>query len=91
MLKIVDGCPVNSLREVKEDGTQIFIGNFSFGRCFHTELIDTDTVDWEHAEEKKVANEALKAGDPRLIYSIGGMCLRLLDSSWVTSLISSHV
>jgi hypothetical protein len=25
--KIVDGCPVGIIREVKEDGTEIFLGN----------------------------------------------------------------
>ncbi|KAF4611980.1 hypothetical protein D9613_004126 [Agrocybe pediades] len=70
-LKTIDGCPVPSIREVKEDGTQVYIGNITFGRCMHPELIDTDTIDHEHAEEKKAANDALQVGDPKIIYSIG--------------------
>ncbi|KAF8204428.1 GNAT domain-containing protein [Mycena galopus ATCC 62051] len=29
-LKIVDGCPVRTIREVKEDGTDIFLGDITF-------------------------------------------------------------
>lgn len=71
---------MSSIREVKEDGTDIFLGSIAITRCTFPELIDTDSVDWEHKEEKAAANEKLEVGDPNIIWSIGGIFIATNDS-----------
>ncbi|KAH9950908.1 GNAT domain-containing protein [Amylocystis lapponica] len=65
-LKIVGGCPVRTIREVKEDGTDVFIGDIYLHRCaFQGE---------EDAEEEKrlcVENAHRELGDPDLVWCIG--------------------
>ncbi|KDR85590.1 hypothetical protein GALMADRAFT_372482 [Galerina marginata CBS 339.88] len=70
-LKIVDRAPISYIREVQEDGTDIFLGNLSIGRCMHAELMDTDSIDWEHKAEKDAANKKLGVGDPSIVWSFG--------------------
>jgi RimJ/RimL family protein N-acetyltransferase len=65
-LKLVDGCPLHILREVKEDGSQVFLGDISFVRCRWEEL------DVERRKILVVENESRVPGDPELIWSVGG-------------------
>jgi len=64
--KLVDGCPVNSIRDVKEDGSDVFIGDITVfrDRYFHI----------EDAEEKAgliAENNARPLGDPELVWTFG--------------------
>ncbi|KAF9486332.1 acyl-CoA N-acyltransferase [Pholiota conissans] len=65
------GAPICSIREVNEDGTDLFIGVISFVRLFYGELMNTKSVDFERAEQNVAENSRLDVGDPRIIWSIG--------------------
>ena len=71
-LKMVKRCPVSYLREVKEDGTDIFIGSLSITTSINGELIGPDGVDWENKKKREEENNSLEAGDPRIIWCFGG-------------------
>ncbi|KAF8808010.1 acyl-CoA N-acyltransferase [Phlegmacium glaucopus] len=70
-LKFVNRCPVTFLREVKEDGTDIFIGSIDMTTCVHGELMGPDGVDWENKEKREKENNSLELGDPRKIWCFG--------------------
>lgn len=65
-LQLVDGCPVHTLREVKEDGKQVFLGDISFIRC------RWDDLDADQRKKLVDENESRVPGDPELIWSVGG-------------------
>lgn len=67
------GAPICSLREVHDDGIDTFIGTLSIMRCFHGELMNTATVDFERAEQNISENDSLEVGDPNIVWSIGGL------------------
>jgi hypothetical protein len=71
-LKIVKKCPVSFLREVRDDGTDIFIGSLATTTCLHGELMGPDGVDWENKKKREDENNSLKAGDPRMVWTFGG-------------------
>jgi len=64
-LPAVGGCPVRHLREVKEDGTDVFIGTIEIRRCcFQGEDPQTrDRLQKENAERA--------VGDPDIVWCIG--------------------
>ncbi|TFK56762.1 acyl-CoA N-acyltransferase [Heliocybe sulcata] len=64
--KVVDGCPVMTLREVKEDGTDIFIGDVSIARSSFVQIVDPVEKARLRAE-----NAARPNGDPEILYMIG--------------------
>ena len=71
-LKMVKRCPVSFLREVKEDGTEVFIGSLAIHTNVHGELMNPDGVDWENKKKWEEENNKLEAGDPRIIWCFGG-------------------
>ena len=71
-LKVVGEFPVRAIREVQEDGTEVYIGDIGISRCSYGELMDLNRVDWEHASERKTINDSLDLGDPSILWSIGG-------------------
>lgn len=83
-LIIVENCPVRAIREVREDGTDTYIGDIGFMRCMFGELLGTDGVfDWENKKLKEEENNKLIIGDPNIIWSIGGtsvFCTYLLET-----------
>jgi len=50
---IVGHCPVRYIREVKEDGTDMFLGDLGIVRCLHGELMGPDGVDWGKNKKEK--------------------------------------
>ncbi|KAF8973494.1 hypothetical protein BDZ97DRAFT_1900337 [Flammula alnicola] len=68
---IVGGCPVRFLREVKKDGTEVFIGDLGVMRCIHGELMDPDGVNWTNKEKREEENNNIPVGDPNIIWSMG--------------------
>lgn len=70
-LRMVKECPVSFLREVKEDGTDVFIGSLTITTCVHGELMGPDGVDWENKKKREDENNSLKAGDPRIVWCFG--------------------
>ena len=71
-LKVVGEFPVRAIREVQDDGTDIYIGDIGISRCGYGELMDLNGVDWENASERKRINDSLELGDPRIIWAIAG-------------------
>lgn len=66
-LKIVSGCPVRTLREVQEDGTDIFLGDIGVDRCGYPDVKD-------EAERKRLwdTNLAYPVGDDKINWCFGG-------------------
>lgn len=65
-LQFVDECPVRHIREVKDDGTDVLLGDVSFRRSPFEEVID-------EVERKQTREDNAKkqAGDPTIVYAIG--------------------
>jgi RimJ/RimL family protein N-acetyltransferase len=61
--KFVGGCPVRSIRELQEDGTEVFIGDIGIDR-------ESPNAPWVDADDAENMNK--KAGDPTIMWSIGG-------------------
>ena len=66
-LQFVDASPVRYLREVKEDGTDVLIGDVRFGRGPFEEVLDE--VERKQMEEE---NARKQAGDPTIQFVVGG-------------------
>jgi hypothetical protein len=67
-LKIVSGCPVRSILEENDDGSYTYLGDCGFIRHTFDEVLDVD----ERARLLQ-ENNARPAGDPDIIWSMGGM------------------
>ncbi|KAH7920687.1 hypothetical protein BV22DRAFT_1039546, partial [Leucogyrophana mollusca] len=65
-LKIVGDCPVRHLREVLEDGSDIYIGDLGINRAQLEEVLDKD----ERAKQVEV-NNAKEIGDPTIRWTFG--------------------
>lgn len=82
-LKVLEFCPVRSIREVKADGTDVYLGDIGVDRCAHEELDDSNENKGNSLVE---ANMAKQAGDPSIVWTIGGtrqnteILLRLTDA-----------
>ena len=71
----VGRCPVQALRELKEDGSEIFLGDISLVRCMHGELMGAagpDDVDWDNKTNNEESNNQIPNGDPKIVWSFGG-------------------
>ncbi|KAJ7483175.1 GNAT domain-containing protein [Mycena latifolia] len=60
------GCPVRHIREVQEDGTDVFIGDIGLGRSAWPEVLDANEKARLVAE-----NNARVAGDPDIVWHVG--------------------
>lgn len=69
---MVKSCPVRALREVQEDGTDVFLGDIDIGPCIYGELMGGD-VNWEEKERREKDNSSRKAGDVDAVWSVGCM------------------
>jgi hypothetical protein len=70
---VVGASPVRYIREVREDGSDIFIGDVGMMRCMHGELMGPGGVlDWSNKAKFEEENNAIPAGEPHIIWSIGG-------------------
>ena len=65
-LKLVSGCPVTAIREVKEDGTDVYIGNVGCMRSDYYHILDPD-----EAKRLTDINRVRKIGDPDIIWHMG--------------------
>lgn len=65
---VVDGCPVQHIREVQPDGTELFLGDLSVFRNGWLEVEDKDL-------REKMTKENLEkpVGDPSIVWTIGGV------------------
>jgi len=62
----VGGCPVTVLREVKEDGTQVMVGDIIIKRSGFTHLLENETERMKLVEE----NNERAAGDPDIVWTM---------------------
>lgn len=72
---MVNACPVECIREVRPDGSMVFIGGIWCKRCERGEFLGSQgpkVVEWEHREELREDNETLELGDPDIIWTIKG-------------------
>ena len=60
--RFVDGCPVQCIREVQADGTDVFIGDIYISR-------QSPEMRWVSSEDAN--NMEKPAGDPTILYTIG--------------------
>ncbi|KAG8830863.1 hypothetical protein FRC18_007475 [Serendipita sp. 400] len=60
--QFLDGCPVSSIREVYEDGSDVYIGDITIGR-------ETPERTWVGPED--VDNLKKPVGDPTILYTVG--------------------
>jgi len=90
-LLIVGGCPVRTLREVRPDGTDIYLGDIEIHRASWLEVLDA-----ERRSELREENEARVVGDPDIVWEIGGetytgcLCLISFSSSLLDYLAPTH-
>lgn len=64
---VVGSCPVRSLREVQENGTEVYIGEIGVDRCNYPELDNSP-------KKAKLVKENWERedGDPEIVWCIGG-------------------
>jgi len=65
---VVDGCPVQHIREVRSDGTDSFLGDLSVRRNDWLEVEDE-----ELREKMTKENSERPVGDPSIVWTLGGM------------------
>ncbi|OJA13094.1 hypothetical protein AZE42_09332 [Rhizopogon vesiculosus] len=65
-LQFMDDCPVRCLREVKENGTDVLIGDIAFRRGPFEEVLDG--VERKQMQEE---NASKQAGDPTIQFAVG--------------------
>lgn len=61
--------PVRFIREVQEDGSEVFLGDIGIDRCADMESLLGEP---KHSNEE---NLALPAGHPEIIWTIGCECV----------------
>lgn len=96
---IVGGCPVRTLREVRADGTEVFLGDIGVDRCGYPDL--EASFEKERLIEK---NSQRLAGDPEIAWCIGyylaashhgrgimTAALRTLISEWMIPRMGAHL
>ncbi|KAK0481810.1 hypothetical protein IW261DRAFT_1583758 [Armillaria novae-zelandiae] len=71
LLRIVDDCPVRYIREVREDGTDVFIGDVAIIRCTMMDLTTSSEISQEEKDRLLVENISRPAGDPKIVWTIG--------------------
>ncbi|GJJ09608.1 hypothetical protein Clacol_003831 [Clathrus columnatus] len=81
----INGCPFKILREVKEDGQDILIGDCSINPWIFEELLDP-----QERSQAIEQNQARNAGDPLKEWSFGGNASSIVKSSNIDYLASSH-
>lgn len=68
---VVDGCPVQHIREVQPDGTELYLGDLTVSRDGWPEIEDKDL-------RARMAKENLEkpVGDPSIVWTMGGVLKR---------------
>lgn len=70
---VVGHCPVNAIREVKEDGEDAYLGDISLRRCTDLRLLGALVDDHTDEGKNRLAsqNSRRNVGDPEIIWTIG--------------------
>ena len=72
----VGECPVRAIREIKEDGQDVYLGDIGISRCLEGRLLalpDREASE-ERMQEYIDCNSQRKVGDADIIWTIGGKC-----------------
>jgi hypothetical protein len=77
---VVSGCPVRHIREEREDGTDVYIGDVGLVRSSWTEVLDV-----EERVRFVAENNARAAGDPDIAWHVGCTASSRLTSSRLTA------
>ena len=75
--------PVSVIREVQEDGSEVFIGNLDFSRFAWMSLVINQGVETEETERIQKENDERQAGDPDLAWNLGCMYFSSILFSFV--------
>ncbi|KAF8079030.1 hypothetical protein FPV67DRAFT_1467259 [Lyophyllum atratum] len=72
-LILVGECPLRTIREVREDGEDVYLGDIGLMRAFDGKLLAPAgaPVDDEQKAKYVEANAALSLGDPKIIWTVG--------------------
>ncbi|GLB35769.1 putative acetyltransferase (GNAT) domain containing protein [Lyophyllum shimeji] len=70
-LILVGDCPVRAIREMKEDGTDIFIGDIGIMRSAGGKLMAPADADDDQKAKHAEENAARKLGDPKIAWTVG--------------------
>ncbi|KAG5647668.1 hypothetical protein DXG03_008391 [Asterophora parasitica] len=72
-LVLVGESPIRVIRQVKEDGEDVYVGDIGIIRCVEGKLLAplASPVDDEHQANYVEANAALAVGDPNIIWTFG--------------------
>jgi len=68
---IVGSCPLRSLRQIKEDGADVYIGSLGIMRCMHGELMSPGAVNWADKEKNEERNNSIAVGESSVLWSMG--------------------
>ena len=71
ILKVVGEFPLRAIREIQEDGTDIYVGDIGISRCCYGKLIDLNGVDWKTHQNARNST-SLELDDSRILWSIVG-------------------
>lgn len=79
---VVNGCPVQHIREVQPDGTELFLGDVSVSRNRWLEIEDEDL-------RTRMTKENMErpVGDPGIVWTIGGGS----EHSWACAIQPSEI
>ncbi|KAG6846098.1 hypothetical protein H0H87_006462 [Tephrocybe sp. NHM501043] len=71
---IVGSCPVRAIRELKDDGTDVYLGDIGIVKVFNGKLLapPNEANDAEKIAQYLEINNALPLGDEAIVWSIGG-------------------
>ncbi|KAG6890338.1 hypothetical protein C0992_002321 [Termitomyces sp. T32_za158] len=72
-LVLVGNCPVRAIREVQDDGSDIFLGDISITRAKDGKLLVPlhEADDEEKTTKYLETNMSLPVGDPNIVWSVG--------------------
>lgn len=73
-MTIVDCCPVQAIREVLDNGEDVYIGDISFKRLGDGKLLGPPDIeiDDELALRYAAENAERAIGDPDIVWTVGG-------------------
>lgn len=86
---VAAACPFKAIREMKEDGTDVYIGDLMMARSGYEDLgVAPDDPERKRTTEE---NMARPKGDPEIVWTIGGTyCSLLIPCTWKFQLEPLH-
>ncbi|KAG6842418.1 hypothetical protein C0991_007548 [Blastosporella zonata] len=84
---LVGASPVRVIREVKDDGTDVYLGDIGVARVHDGKLLapPSEAVDEEKIAKYLEANIALSVGDENIVWTIGGWFVAFVGQAVATA------